>query len=84
MDQESAREAHGRTVPKGPSGLRRLSPAMLETDKLARGFGPGTGADAGPGREPVSTIKVTFSAVTCHAWSSRRRLCGNAVWHHPA
>jgi replication initiation protein RepC len=38
MEKESARKADGIAVRKGPSGLRRLSPAMLETDKLARGF----------------------------------------------
>ena len=59
MDQESAREAHGRAVPKGPSGLRRLSPAMLETDKLARGF---TGKPEGQGVQKPGQVLAAFKA----------------------
>ena len=63
MDQESAREAHGIAVPKGPSGLRRLSPAMLETDKLARGF---TGKPEGQGVQKPGQVLAAFKAAAPH------------------
>ena len=59
MDQESAREAPGIALPKGPSGLRRLSPAMLETDKLARGF---TGKPEGQGVQKPGQVLAAFKA----------------------
>ena len=59
METESAREVHGRAVPKGPSGLRRLSPAMLETDKLARGF---TGKPEGDGLQKPGQVLAAFKA----------------------
>ena len=63
MENESAREAHGRAVCKGPSGLRRLSPAMLEADKLARGF---TGQPEGQGGQKPGQVLAAFKAAAPH------------------
>ncbi len=47
MQKESAPEAHRTSTTRGPSGLRRLSLAMLATGKMAEDFqGTGTGQGA--------------------------------------
>ena len=69
MNQESALAAHGITVRKGASGLRHLSAAMLETEKLARRF---AGKPEGQGAPKPGKLLAAFKAAAPHMGFSPR------------
>jgi len=59
MMQESAQEAHREILTRRPSGLRRLSLAMLATSKLAEDF---KGAPEGQGTRPGQVLAAFKAA----------------------
>jgi replication initiation protein RepC len=69
MEKESALEAHGRSLARGPSGLRRLSLAMLATEKMAEDF---KGTVEGQGATRPGQVLAAFKAAAPHLGLSPR------------
>ena len=59
MAMDNAREASGGCAGRAPSGLRRLSPAMLHTEEVAESF---AGASAGQGAVKPGRVLAAFKA----------------------
>ena len=63
MTMESALEAPRPSLARGPSGLRRLSLAMLGTEKVAEGF---TGKPEGQGAQKPGQVLAAFKSAAPH------------------
>jgi replication initiation protein RepC len=69
MQKESAPEAHRIDAARGPSGLRRLSLAMLATEKMAEDF---KGSAAGEGATRPGHVLAAFKGAAPHLGFSPR------------
>jgi replication initiation protein RepC len=69
MQKESAREAHKTSLARGPSGLRRLSLAMLATGKMAEDF---QGTREGEGATRPGQVLAAFKGAAPHLGLSPR------------
>jgi replication initiation protein RepC len=69
MQKESALEAHRITSARAPSGLRRLSLAMLTTGKMAEDF---RGTEEGQGATRPGQVLATFKAAAPYLGLSPR------------
>ena len=76
MQTESAFEAHRTSSAKGPSGLRRLSLAMLATGKMAEDF---KGTEEGQGATRPGQVLAAFKAAV-----SARASCMRSIGCSPS